>query len=406
MSFADAQRIVAEAVSPLGAEEVPLPEAAGRVLCADVVAEAMIPPLDCSARDGYAVRAADTRGATRSHPALLGVAGEIRAGGSPDGAMVTAGAAVRIMTGAPMPAGADAVVQFEDAEEDAGRVKVFCEAGRYENYRRAGESVRRGERVLARGERLRPADLGVLASLNHRAVRVFRRPTLAIVSTGDELAGPDEELGFGRIRDVNAYALWAEARQCGALPSCLGIARDTLAEVKSLFAKALAYDVIISTGGGAMGRYDFVREACAALGIEMLFERVNLRPGKTTAFGKKGGKLFFSLPGSPVAALTSFIQFVRPALLRLMGANRIAKPVVGAVLLDDIRKKPTSNLRLLPGRFSVIDNRLHVSTMGDRKPSIFQSMRDANCLIIVPENASRIAAGQTVSIQLLRHDEI
>ncbi|MFH1059553.1 MAG: gephyrin-like molybdotransferase Glp [Pseudomonadota bacterium] len=406
VSCDQALRLVLDAVSPLAAQSVPILEAEGRVLAQDVVSDVMLPPFPSSARDGYAVIAADTQGASLALPVSLRVLSEIRAGGSSSGRWVAQGAAVRIMTGAPLPVGADAVVQFEDTAEAGGVVRVFSPVRRYENYRHPGENIGRGDLVLRRGERLNPADVGILASLNHDQVTVHRQPLVAIVSTGDELAGMGEAIAHGQIRDVNAYALYAEAKRYGALPAYLGIAKDDKAEIKALFGRAMASDVVISTGGGSMGRYDFVKEVYAELGIQMLFERVNLKPGKPCAFGVKGNQLFFSLPGNPVSALTTFIQFVRPALLRLMGANRIAKPVVSAVLLEDIAKKRTQNRRLLRGRFTIQDGQFRVSTMGDQKPSIFQTMREANCLIIVPENVERIRAGEQVLIQLIYHDEV
>lgn len=406
VSCDQALRLVLDAVSPLAAENVPLLEAVGRVLHQDIISDVMLPPLASSARDGYAVMAADTRDASPELPTSLRVLGEIRAGGTSAGQRVGPGTAVRVMTGAPLPAGADAVVQFEDAVEEAGLVRVLAAVQRLENYRHPGENIKLGDVALRRGERLGAADLGILASLNRDTVPVYRQPRVAIISTGDELAGMGEATAFGKIRDVNAYALYAEAGKYGALPAYLGIARDTREAIKALFGRAMAADVIISTGGGSMGRYDFVKAVYAELGIQMLFERVNLKPGKPCAFGVKGDKLFFSLPGNPVSALTSFIQFVRPALLRLMGATRIAKPVVSAILREDIAKKRSKNLRLLRGRFTIEDHEFHVSTLGDQKPSVFQAMREANCLIVVPANVASIRAGEKVLIQLIQHDEV
>lgn len=406
VSFEKAQKIILDSITPLSGERVNILETANRVLYEDVVSDVMIPPLDCSARDGYAIIADDTLGASRKSPAKLKVIGEIQAGGSSSGKRVSPGTAIRIMTGAPMPEGADSVVQFEDTDEDAGSVKIFCQTNQYDNYRSAGENIKNDERVLQRGDRLNPADLGILASLNYNTVKVYRQPTVSIVSTGDELAGLGEEIPFGKIRDVNAYALYAEAKKYSALPNYLGIAKDTLQDVKESISKALDSDVTISTGGGSMGKYDFVREVYADLNIKTQFERVNVKPGKPCAFGTKGNKLVFSLPGNPVSAMISFIQFVRPALLRLMGAKRLSKPIVSALLREDIVKKQTDNVRLLRGQFTTINNELYVSTMGDQKPSIFQSMRDANCLIVVPENVVKMEAGEKVAIQLIYHDEI
>ncbi|MCB2226101.1 MAG: molybdopterin molybdotransferase MoeA [Desulfarculaceae bacterium] len=406
VSLPEAQRIILDAVTPLGPEEISIFKAVRRVLHEDVVADAMLPPTDSSARDGYAVASSDTAGASPQRPARLKIVGEVQAGGSLNGLTVTPGKAVRIMTGAPLPPGADAVVQFEDSREHGGEVELFRAVAPYENYRRRGENIESGEAVLMRGDMLNPADVGILAALNHDTVRVYQRPRVAIISTGDELAAVGEKPAPGQIRDVNAYALCAEARKYNAEPDHLGIARDSLPQVRELLGRALDADVILSTGGGSMGKYDFVKDAYADLGVELRFGRVRVKPGKPCSFGTMDDKLFFSLPGNPVSAMTSFIQFVRPALLALMGARKLFKPVVSAVLDEPIDKKPTHNLRLLRGRFSLGNGGLHVALAGDQKSSVFKSMRDANCLIIIPPDSGPLAAGTTVKIQLIYHDEI
>jgi len=407
VSMDQAMAIILDAVRPLGLETVSLMEADGRVLGQDMVSPLMVPPLDCSAMDGYAVRAEDTRGAAPDCPVRLQVRGESRAGGRLDGLSVDRGAAVRIMTGAPMPPGADAVVMVEETEEEHGFVRVFSAVAPYQNYRRAGESIARGDQVLARGERLRPADLGLLAALNQAQVAVHRRPTVAVISTGDELAGLGQEPGQGGIHDVNAYTLCAEIRKYGGRPQYLGIARDSLAELQDRFRQALATaDLVISTGGVSMGRYDFVKDIHAALGIQTRFEWVDVKPGKPCVFGVQGDTLVFGLPGNPVSSLTSFIQFVRPALLRLMGARRIHKPVVEAVLSEDIDKSPAGKVHLLRGRFTMRDNRLQVATTGNQKSSLLRSISEANCLIVLPKDRPRAKAGEKVAIQLINHDEV
>jgi molybdopterin molybdotransferase len=406
VSVAQAQQIIMDSVTPLEGESISILEAYHRVLYEDIVSDTMIPPLDCSAMDGYAIIAEDAQGASRENPAALRIVGEAQAGGSLAGRQISRGEAIRIMTGAAMPAGADAVIKVEDTEEGDGYVKIFRETAKYKNYRNAGENIRKGDLVLSRGDRLSSADIGILASLNRQAVEVYRQPRVAIISTGDELVGIGEEVGFGKIRDVNAYALYSEVKKYHALPEYLGIAKDTLRDVKEVFSRALEYDVVISTGGASMGRYDFIKEVYSDLNIETQFEWVNVKPGKPCAFAKKGGKLFFGLPGNPVSALTSFIQFVRPALLRLMGAKMIRKPIVSAVLEEDIGPKQLGKIHLLRGYFTIKDNEFFVSTTGDQKSSVFRSMSKANCLIIIPASLAGAKAGEKVEIQLIDHEEI
>jgi molybdopterin molybdotransferase len=380
-------------------------EAFDRILCEDIVADTMIPPVDDSAMDGYAIIADDTHGASRNEPVRLRIMGEIQAGGSIVGKRVSHGTAIRIMTGAPIPEGADSVIQFEETEEEADYVKIFSESIKSRNCKCAGENIRKGDKVLQKGDRLRSADVGILASLNYDAVKVYKQPTVSIISTGDELAEIGDAVHIGQIRNVNAYTLYSEVRKYHALPRYLGIARDTMEDTRKKLLEALESDVVISTGGVSMGKYDFVKEIYSDLDIEILFEWVNVKPGRPCTFGKKENKLVFGLPGYPVPTLTSFIQFVRPALLRLMDATKINKPVVSAFLEEDIGTH-SGSVNLLRGYFTIKDNEFYVSTTGSQKSSVLRSMSKANCLIVIPEQRREVKAGEKVAIQLIDHDEI
>jgi len=405
VSIEEGQRIILNSVTPLNCENISLIEASNRVLYEDIVSDIMLPPVDDSAMDGYAIIADDTHGASKDNPVKLQITGEIQAGGDVIGKKVSEGTAIRIMTGAPIPEGADSVIRFEDTEEEAGYVKIFQETVKYRNYRSAGENIKKGDKVLHRGDRLSPADVGILASLNYNRVSVYKQPTVSIISTGDELADIGEEIRAGQIRNVNAYTLYSEVKKYNALPEYLGIAKDTLKETKELFLKALKSDVVISTGGISMGKYDFVKKIFSDLNIEMQFERVNVKPGGPCTFGKRDNKLIFGLPGNPVSTLTSFIQFVRPALLKLMGATKLNKPIINAFLEEDINKKP-GKANLLRGYFTIKNNEFYVSTTGSQKTSALRAMSDANCLIIIPEHIIKVKAGDKVAIQLIDHAEI
>jgi molybdopterin molybdotransferase len=400
-----ARKIILDSVNPLDDENVSITKASNRVLYEDVVSDIMLPPLDDSAMDGYAIVADDTRGASKDHPIRLQITGEIQAGGFNIGKRVLQGTAIRIMTGAPIPEGADAVIQFEDTEEDGGYVNIFHETVKHENYRFTGESIKRGDTVLQKGDRLNSADVGILAALNYKTVKVYRLPTVSIISTGDELADIGEEIQTGQIRNINAYALYSEVKKYNIIPDYLGIAKDTLEDTKEIFSRALRSDVVISTGGVSMGKYDLVKQIYSDLNIEIQFEWVKVKPGRPCTLGKKDNKLIFGLPGNPVSALTSFVQFVRPALLTLMGARRTEKPIVSAFLEEDVKKKP-GKVHLLRGYFTLKDNEFHVSTTGNQKSSVLRSMSDANCLIVIPEDVTKVRAGEKVAIQLIYHDEI
>ncbi len=404
VSVEEALQIILGAVSPLGSESVSIMEAYNRVLCEPIVSDVMVPAVDDSAMDGYAIIADDTRGASQHNPVRLQITGEIQAGGSSAGKRVSTGTAIRIMTGAPIPQGADAVIRFEDTKEEEGYVNIFRETTRHENYRASGENIRKGDTLLFKGDRLNSADVGLLAGLNYGTVNVYRQSSVAIISTGDEVVDIGEDIRGGQIRNVNAYTLYSEVKKYGGVPHYLGIARDTLEDMKDIFSRALESDVVISTGGVSTGKYDFVKEIYRDLNIEIQFERVNIKPGRPFVFGKKGAKLFFGLPGNPVPTLTSFIQFVRPALLKLMGAQRIRKPIVGALLEEDIISPKI--FHFMRGYFTVRNNELYVSKTNYQKPSMLRSMSNANCLIIIPEHITHVKAGERVAIQLIEHDEI
>lgn len=404
VSVTDALKIILENITPLGPEDVPVAELPGRVLFDPVIAAHMVPPWNDSAMDGYALIAEDSKGAAPKNPLKLRIAGEVQAG-SIWQAPLKSGTAIRIMTGAPVPVNADCVIPVEETREDAGYLSIFREVSPFENYRYAGESIKKGDIVLDRGERLGSAHIGVLASLNSGGARVFARPKVSIISTGNEVVDPGECIADGQIRNVNAYTLMVEAKKFGALPSYLGIARDAYEDSRRIFETALEADVVISTGGVSMGKYDLVKDVWSDLGVDIKFGWVKVKPGRPFVFGIKGRKIIFGLPGNPVSTLTSFIQFVRPALLSLMGARRIQKPVVNAILMENVSKKP-GKMHFLRGKFTIHDNVFHVITTGNQKSSIIRSMSDANCLIIIPEDATTVKKGEQVAIQLINHDEI
>jgi molybdopterin molybdotransferase len=404
VSLEEAQKIIMNSIIPLGNENVSIFEAFNRFLYKDIISDIIDPPLDNSAMDGYAIIADDTAGASKENPKNLKITGETRAGEF-ESKHVSRGTAVRIMTGAPMPEGADSVIEFEETEEDGNMVKIYKEVEKEENIRFAGENINKGDIILRKGDRLKSSDVGMLASLNYTKVSVYKRPEIAIISTGDEIVDIGKNIKFGQIRNSNAYTLYSEIKKYNCIPHYIGIAKDNIKDTKNKFHKALKYDVILSIGGVSKGRYDFVKEAYKEFDINIKFEWVRVKPGRPCTFGKKNKKLIFGLPGNQVSTLTSFIQFVRPAILGLMGANRIHKPIVKAILEENIEKKP-DRMHLIRAYFSIKNNEFHVSTTGPQGSGILRSMSKANCLIIVPQEVTRIKAGERVSIQLIEHYEI
>ncbi len=406
VSFDTAYRMILEAVNECGSEMVSLGEVSGRILFRDIRSDINIPPLDNSAMDGFALRWSDTRGATKDSPVELQVCGEIQAGGDFSNIRVEKHSAVRIMTGAPIPDGADAVIPVEHILEDVSRgtIAVLQELQEHENIRHAGEDIKAGQVVLTKGTKLRSAETGLLASLNISEIPVYRKPRVAIISTGDEITEVGDDLKPGQIRNSNAYTLSSEIQKYNGLPHYIGIARDSISVAKELFSKALEYDMVISTGGVSMGKYDLVKDVLMELGAEISFETIRMKPGKPVIFGSRNDTLVFGLPGNPVSTMVSFIEFVRPALLKMSGARYLKKPELLAIADNDLNKK-AGRKEFLRGCFSIVDGFAHVSITGPQGSGILRSMSEANCLIILEEDSTGCRKGERVLIQLINHEE-
>ena len=398
--------IILDSLFTTGRELVSLKQAAGRVLSGDVVAGISIPPFDNSAMDGFALVSADTAGANPDRPVRLQISGEIQAGGVGDSpAALERGRTIRIMTGAAIPPGADTVIPVEETDEQGGHLILSRPCQRGENIRRKGEDISRGTVALNAGARLKSADIGLLASLNCAEVEVGKRPVVSVISTGNEIVEVGDPAREDQIRNSNAYLLLAEIEKYGAIPRYLGIAGDSIDDTVPLLRQAGESDVIITTGGVSMGKYDFVNEAVQSLGFTHLVEKVKMKPGKPCVFARREGTLFFGLPGNPVSTLVSFIQFVRPALLRMMGAVKIEKPVISATVKNRISKKPDRK-HFIRGYFSIVDGRPVVDTTGPQGSGILRSMSIANCLIVLPIGSTGVNPGDQVSIQLIDHEEM
>jgi molybdopterin molybdotransferase len=400
VSVAEARALILESVRVLGDETVGLLDATGRLLAEEISAQILIPPADNSAMDGFAVRAEDVARA----PAQLRVVDDLPAGRAPS-RKLGPGEAARIMTGAAVPEGADAVVMIENTEPAGEDVRILEPAQRGDNIRRAGEDVRPGMSIAAAGERLRPALVGMLAALGRSIVRVAQRPRVAVLSTGDELVEPDRLTGDGRIVSSNSYNLQAALRELGCPVVYLGIARDRPEEIEARFRQALACDAVISTGGVSVGDRDWIKQVLAGLGGRMRLWRVRMKPGAPLAFAVVEGRPVFGLPGNPVSTLVAFEQFVRPALLKMMGAGSLYRPVVRAALTSDYKKAP-GRLHFVRVRLETRGEKLVARPTGDQGSHILLSMVQADGLAIAPEEASTLAAGSDVRVQLLGRDDL
>jgi molybdopterin molybdotransferase len=407
LSVVEALRRVLAVVSVLPAERVPLPESLGRVLAEPVTARDSLPPFANSAMDGYAVRAADLAAAAPRSPIRLSVIGEVAAGAVTD-QVVGPGTAMRIMTGAPLPPGADAVVPVENTSEpwrDPARplpeeieIRQSLGAGDYVRY--PGEDIQAGDEVLPAGHLVRPQEIGVMASLGVPEATVVRRPRVAILATGDELIPVEEPLAPGKIRNSNSYTQAAQVMALGAIPVMLGVARDTENDVRARLQEGVkaGVDLFISSAGVSVGVYDVVKSVLERDG-NVGFWRVRMRPGKPLAFGTYQGIPYLGLPGNPVSAMVSFERFARPTILKMAGHSRLERPTVTVTVRERIESD---------GRESYIraivtpdGNDYSARTTGGQGSHMMTSLVRANALLIVPEGVMVVENGMQLTAALL-----
>ena len=414
LSVEEARSRILEMFQPLESERKPILEALGQVLAEDVSSPMSIPPLANSAMDGYAVQSSDITGATPDTPTSLRVIGQVAAGQLPQNEVVP-GTAVRIMTGGPIPPGADTVVPFEDTDEydlkssgmglsDIAEIKVNIGASEGSNVRPAGQDISKGQTVLKKGMLLRPSEIGVLASVGRDMVEVIRRPVVAVIATGDELLEPGGPIAPGKIYDSNSYSVAAAVLRYGGVPLFLGIARDNLESMNAKLEEGLDADLLLTSAGVSRGDYDIVKDLLASRG-KIAFWSVRMRPAKPLAFGvfpRPGGRRVphVGLPGNPVSALVAFEELVRPAILRMLGRTDLEKPTIRAELEEDV---VNTDGRRVFARVVVTrrNGRYYACLTGDQGSGVLTSMALANGLAICPEDVSRMKAGEVVDVQML-----
>ena len=414
LSVEEARSRILEMFQPLESERKPILEALGQVLAEDVSSPMSIPPLANSAMDGYAVQSSDITGATPDTPTSLRVIGQVAAGQLPQNEVVP-GTAVRIMTGGPIPPGADTVVPFEDTDEydlkssgmglsDIAEIKVNIGASEGSNVRPAGQDISKGQTVLKKGMLLRPSEIGVLASVGRDMVEVVRRPVVAVIATGDELLEPGGPIAPGKIYDSNSYSVAAAVLRYGGVPLFLGIARDNLESMNAKLEEGLDADLLLTSAGVSRGDYDIVKDLLASRG-KVAFWSVRMRPAKPLAFGvfpRPGGRRVphVGLPGNPVSALVAFEELVRPAILRMLGRTDLEKPTIRAELEEDV---VNTDGRRVFARVVVTrrNDRYYACLTGDQGSGVLTSMALANGLAICPEDVPRMKAGEVVDVQML-----
>jgi len=397
----EAQACILEHLSSCAAESVDLNDSLGRVLAEDIYANRNHPPYDVSAMDGYAVRFEDLARISDSEPAKLQVIDDIRAGQMPS-LRVLQGRSARIMTGAPVPPGADTVIKVEDTELDENTVSILVAQRCGTNIRPLGENLRDGEVVLEAGTTVTPGVLAILAMVKQKQVPVFARPTVAILSTGDELEGLDEAVDENKIPDANSYALMAQCQALGITPTLLGIARDNPIEIRAKLTEGMKYDVLLASGGVSVGHHDFMRPMLEELGVQMHFWRVAMRPGHPLAFGTSvTGTAVFGLPGNPVSSMVCFEQFAAPALKQMMGFQKCFRRTVTARLTHDMKDRE-GRTHFVRVSLSRDDSGYLATSTGTQGSGVLMSMALAEGLMIVPAEADMVKAGEMVTVQLLQ----
>jgi molybdopterin molybdotransferase len=393
------ERILAE-ISPLSTISVQLSESLGHVLSEDVISQEDIPPFANSAMDGFALLSQDSRPQDGQSPRLR-VTGGVAAGYVADNA-VEPGTAMRIMTGAPVPPGADTVIQVELTRSDGPEsewVEILQEVAPDNNIRPSGEDMHRGQTVLLRGTEIRPWEIGILATLGWSQVPVIRRPRVAILGTGDEVIDVHEPLRPGKIRNSNSYLLEAAVRRAGAEPQRLGVAIDTVESLREKFSEAIQCDLIITSGGVSVGDFDLVKNIMAEQG-EINFWRINMRPGKPVAFGHIGTVPLLGLPGNPVSAAVTFELFGRPVIRKMLGHTHLHHPQADVVVEDGVSER-VMRRHYVRANVEWRHGRLIARTTGNQGSNIMTSLLNANALLIVPEGGTIIQPGSTAKAIML-----
>lgn len=401
ISFNEASEIILNSVKPIeDVEERGIVDSVGFVLAEDIISPEDVPGFDNSAMDGYAVRSDDVRGADAGRPVILRITGEVKAGGY-GGAFLEEGCCIRIMTGAKIPDGADAVIPIEFTQEiDSKFVKIFRPVDRGDNIRCAGRDIKRGDIVLRRGRILSPPDIGVMASIGVARVKVFRKPKVSILTTGDEIIDIDEKLEEGKVRNSNVYMLCSYIKSLGLEYIQLGNVSDEPREIYEKVMEGLQIsDILITSGGVSAGRYDYLKDVFQQAGIRIKFSKVKIKPGKPMVFGVKDGKLIFGLPGNPVSCAVGFLIFIKPAIFRMMNTWH-REIILEAQLVESIKKRD-DRLDFQRGIFSIRDGKIYVRLTGVQDSNILTSMSRANCLILFPEHRRNLRAGEKVKIILI-----
>jgi len=399
IDYNDAIKKILSKTKPLSSERVPLNKCLGRILALNIKAQEHIPPFRKATMDGYAVRSRDLISSSQVEGVELTVIDDVPAG-KVCKKELKPGTAIRIMTGAVLPEAADAVVMVEDTERRGQKVLIRRKVQPGDNIGLPGEDVQKGERILEKGTRIGGAEMGMLSALGLKTIEVSRKPVVAIISTGDEIAEPGANIKPGQIRNSNGYALWGLAEECGAEVKYLGIARDEKSSLGLKIQQAKDADILVLTGGVSVGDYDLVKEQLKSFGVEPVFWKARIKPGKPIFFGKKGKQLVFGLPGNPASAMVTFHLFVRPAIDKMLGKKQIGLVKGKAILMEDLVVK-TGRTHFLRGIIDRTEAVLKVKPFPVQKSGVLKSMVKSNVLIVIPSEIANVKKGEEVEVFFL-----
>ncbi|WP_029521237.1 gephyrin-like molybdotransferase Glp [Persephonella sp. IF05-L8] len=403
ISYEEAVKIIVDNTKRLGIEKVFLDKALGRVLAEDIYADADNPPADNSGMDGFAVRYEDIKGATEEEPVVLEIIGESKAGGEP--VSVKPGTAAYIYTGGLIPDGADTVVQKELTKVEDNKVFIFQELPKGANIRPQGGDYKKGDLLIKKGKRLRPAEIGILSSVNKPTVYVYQVPRVGIITTGDEIIDVGEPFERkSQIRTSNTYSLYSQVIEAGGEPVIIGFAKDEPEDIERKLSYAKSCDILLTTGGVSVGEYDLVKDfVVKVLGVEILFWKVKQKPGKPVAFGVWGAekeKLFFGIPGNPVAAMVVFENMVKPAIRKMRGDEKLFNPVIKAKLKGGYKRKKGERLEFIRVALELTDEGFIATPFGKQGSNILTGMVYAHGFGIVDVGVTEIKDGEEIKVSV------
>ncbi len=401
ISVEEAQKIVLDSGLKPVVKKLPILESLGLVLAEDIISSDNIPIYDNSAMDGYAVRSIDIKGAEKSYPIRLVLASEDIPAGKIPKSKVNPGFCMSIMTGAPLPKGADSVIMKEDTQRDTTSIMVFREIEKGENVRYCGEDIKKGSTVFKKGDSINPGTIGVLASLGKSEIRVYGSPVIGVLSTGDEVIDIDEKLVAGKVRDSNSYSLSAQIKEMGIEYKKFDRAPDDEALLLKKIKRSLEEcDILLLTGGISVGDYDLVKDILESVGARLLFWRVNQKPGRPLAFFEYKDKYIFGLPGNPVSVMVCFEMYVRPMIRKSMGSGNLFRPEVMAEALHDFKNK-TGRINFARVIVEEKNGQYFFKSTGMQGSGILTSMARANGIAQFPINMGNVKKGSKVKVYLL-----